>query len=153
MRNTKFIKLVSTDVAFRQFPCHRAIHAPRCQLCMYSGIQPDVQNTNFTKSRISKNWIHTFSWNGHCFWHRVQCAHSLKQFKINMTILVWSDQRELQDAEKDCERKAVGTFPSHSAVNHRPWTKWPPFCQMTFSDAFSWMKRIQFRFKFHWNMF
>ena len=34
-----------------------------------------------------------------------------------------------------------------------PWTKWPPFKQTTFSIALSWMKMIELRFKFHWNMF
>ena len=34
-----------------------------------------------------------------------------------------------------------------------PWTKWPPFWQKIFSHAFSWMKMIEFWFKFHWNLF
>ena len=34
-----------------------------------------------------------------------------------------------------------------------PWTKWPPLWQTTFSNTFSWMKMIKFRFKFHWNLF
>ena len=33
-------------------------------------------------------------------------------------------------------------------LTHLPWTKWPPFWQMTFSNAFLWMKMIEF--KFHW---
>ena len=33
-----------------------------------------------------------------------------------------------------------------------PWKNWPPFWQRTISNAFSWMKMIEFRFKFHWNM-
>ena len=31
--------------------------------------------------------------------------------------------------------------------------KWLPFWQTTFSIAFSWMKIIEFRFKFHWTLF
>ena len=38
-------------------------------------------------------------------------------------------------------------------LTHLPWTKWPKFRQMTFSNAFSWMKIIEFRVKFHWNLF
>ena len=34
-----------------------------------------------------------------------------------------------------------------------PWTKWPPFWQMTFSNEFSGMKMVEFWFKFHWNLF
>ena len=34
-----------------------------------------------------------------------------------------------------------------------PWTKWPLFWQTTISNAFSWMKMIEFRFKVHWNLF
>ena len=34
-----------------------------------------------------------------------------------------------------------------------PWTRWPPFWQTTFSNAFCWMKLIELRFKFHWNLF
>ena len=34
-----------------------------------------------------------------------------------------------------------------------PWTKWSPFGQTTFSNAFSWMKMIEFKFKFHWSLF
>ena len=30
------------------------------------------------------------------------------------------------------------------------WTKWPPFWQTTISNAFSWMKMIEFQFEFHW---
>ena len=32
-------------------------------------------------------------------------------------------------------------------------TKWPPFFQMTSSNAFSWMKMFEFRLRFHWNLF
>ena len=38
-------------------------------------------------------------------------------------------------------------------LTHPPWTRWPSFWQTTFSNAFSWMKLIEFRFKFHWNLF
>ena len=34
-----------------------------------------------------------------------------------------------------------------------PWTKWPPFWQTTFLNAFSWMKKFEFLLKFHWNLF
>ena len=34
-----------------------------------------------------------------------------------------------------------------------PWTKWPPFWQTTYSNAFSWMKMIELQFEFHWNLF
>ena len=34
-----------------------------------------------------------------------------------------------------------------------PWTKGPPFRQTTFSNEFSWMKMVEFRFKLHWNLF
>ena len=39
-----------------------------------------------------------------------------------------------------------------NVLTHLPWTKWPPFWQTTFSNAFSWMKMVEFRFKFHWNL-
>ena len=32
-------------------------------------------------------------------------------------------------------------------------SRWPPFWQTTISNAFSWMKMIEFRFEFHWNLF
>ena len=32
-------------------------------------------------------------------------------------------------------------------------TKWPPFFKTTFSNAFSWMKMLEFRLRFHWNLF
>ena len=38
-------------------------------------------------------------------------------------------------------------------LTHLPWTKWLPFWQTTFWNAFTWMKVIKFRFKFHWNLF
>ena len=34
-----------------------------------------------------------------------------------------------------------------------PWTKWPPYWQTIFPNEFSWMKMVEFRFKFHWNLF
>ena len=33
-----------------------------------------------------------------------------------------------------------------------PWTKWPPFWQTKFSNEFSWMKMVEFRFEFHWTL-
>ena len=33
------------------------------------------------------------------------------------------------------------------------WTKWPLLRQTTISDAFSWMKMVEFRFDFHWKLF
>ena len=39
-------------------------------------------------------------------------------------------------------------------VNSSPrWTKWPPFSQKIFSDAFSWMKSFVFLLKFHLSLF
>ena len=38
-------------------------------------------------------------------------------------------------------------------LTHLPLNKMAPFWQMTFSFAFSWMKMIELRFIFHWNMF
>ena len=32
------------------------------------------------------------------------------------------------------------------------WTKWPPFWQTTFWNAFSWMKMIELCLKIHWNL-
>ena len=34
-----------------------------------------------------------------------------------------------------------------------PWTRWPLFWQTTFSNAFSWMRKHEFRLKFHWSLF
>ena len=34
-----------------------------------------------------------------------------------------------------------------------PWTKWPLVWQTTISNAFSWMKLIEFRSQFHWHLF
>ena len=34
-----------------------------------------------------------------------------------------------------------------------PWTKWPPFSQMIFSDTFSWMKSLVFWSKIHRKLF
>ena len=33
-----------------------------------------------------------------------------------------------------------------SHLSHPPWTKWPPIWQTTFSNAFFWMKMIEFWF-------
>ena len=41
---------------------------------------------------------------------------------------------------------------SHNLVIN-PLTKSPTFWQTTFWNAFSWLKMIEFRFKFHWNLF
>ena len=34
-----------------------------------------------------------------------------------------------------------------------PWTKWSPFRRRHFSNAFYWMKILESRFNFHWNLF
>ena len=38
-------------------------------------------------------------------------------------------------------------------LTYLPRTKWPPFWQTTISNAFFWMKMIEFRFEFVWNSF
>ena len=43
-------------------------------------------------------------------------------------------------------------IPIISHLTHLPWTKWWPFWQTT-SNAFTWMKMIEFGLKFHWNLF
>ena len=42
---------------------------------------------------------------------------------------------------------------SHQSKVIESRTKWQPFLQTTFSNPFSWMKMVGFRFKFHWNLF
>ena len=44
-------------------------------------------------------------------------------------------------------------FHNYQINSSPPWTKWLPFWQTTFSNAFSWMKMIEFKFNFHWNLF
>ena len=48
-----------------------------------------------------------------------------------------------------------GTYAKHGLddLPHLPCTKWPPNWQTTISNAFLWMKMIEFRFEFHWNVF
>ena len=41
----------------------------------------------------------------------------------------------------------AGTWMVNSSAH---WTKWPPLWQTTISNAFSWMKMIEFRFDFYW---
>ena len=47
----------------------------------------------------------------------------------------------------------VDTVALQPCLTHLPWKKWPPFWQTTISNAFSWMKMMEFRFEFHWNLF
>ena len=37
--------------------------------------------------------------------------------------------------------------PLYGLLTHLPWTKWPPFWQLTFSDEFSRMNMVEFRLK------
>ena len=45
------------------------------------------------------------------------------------------------------------TEPSKIKWTHWVWDKMDPISQMTFSNAFSWMKIHEFRVRFHWNLF
>ena len=48
----------------------------------------------------------------------------------------------------------LGKQPQLCFLNSSPlWTKCPPYWQTTISNAFSWMKFIEFPFKSHWNLF
>ena len=38
-------------------------------------------------------------------------------------------------------------------LTHLPSAKWPPIKHTKFSNAFSWMKKIEFWLKFHWKWF
>ena len=38
-------------------------------------------------------------------------------------------------------------------LTHRRWDKMAAILHRTFSNSFSWIKRAEFSFKFHWNLF
>ena len=75
-------------------------------------------------SRAFPIWslIHGLSWSGPVFWFSAGSLARRQQ-------LWW------QACNLTC-------------LTHPPWTKWPPFWQTTFSNAFS--RIIKFRFKLHW---
>ena len=48
---------------------------------------------------------------------------------------------------------AVRSYNAYDITSSPTWTEWSLFWQTTISNVFSWMKIIEFRFNFHWNLF
>ena len=87
---------------------------------------------------------------------------------FNLTVIIWMDHMPIiwsNDCSHGCHIsdphshvKTDGVYNTgYSSETHLdsspPWTKRPPFWQTTFSNAFSWLKILEFRFKIHWNFF
>ena len=62
-----------------------------------------------------------------------------------------------RDAGKSCQWKLIfkdlGTFPRRQWVNTLRPRQMVAISQTTLSIAFSWMKMLEFRLRFHWNLF
>ena len=65
------------------------------------------------------------------------CHHDPQDNTHRMTSTAWQPQGDTH----------------RMTLTHPPWTKWPPFWQTTFWNAFSWMKSFVFLLKFHWILF
>ena len=104
------------------------------------------------------NFHHGLHWKlSFCMWSRNQKSREGKSYLIYLltywfrihpynTIYVYIKTIYCKwRGNDDCRIQIFNSFP--------PWTKWPPFCQTTFSVAFSWVKIVEFRLKFHWNTF
>ena len=50
-------------------------------------------------------------------------------------------------------QETVGTFCEYFHLTHLLLGKMVAISQTTFSSAFSWMKMLELRFNFHWNLF
>ena len=62
----------------------------------------------------------------------------------------------LQMARSDSNREltfSLDMLMDAGYLTHLPQTKWPHHWHTTFSNAFSWTKIMESRFKFHWNLF
>ena len=83
---------------------------------------------------------------------------------ISRQVLLWRHQVALELLHqwevgnwKKCNQEFWSSgsqvFTLSLTLTHLPWIKWPLFWQTTISNAFSWMKIIEFWFEFHWNLF
>ena len=61
-------------------------------------------------------------------------------------ILMWFEKSYMYFCH--IENFAYGENNERSFSNPHPWTKWPPFGQRTFLNAFSWIKSCEFQFEF-----
>ena len=83
----------------------------------------------------------------HYFDHRMRIKLSKTVYSVD---LEWSDitaTMYISLVRCKCKRKSLPIY----LIS--PWTKWPPFWQTTFLNAFSSNKIIKFRFQFHGNLF
>ena len=80
---------------------------------------------------------------------------SFKKMRLKTSSVKWRPCYLGLNVHKDIRR--MYSFWTNMFVNllklNYPQTRWQTFWQMTFSNAFSWMKILEFRFKFHWNLF
>ena len=99
-----------------------------------------------------------------CFQHYTQGVTVLCPFVVILSVLVdlpdtcihtqWSTHEGCgaPNHEKNKAQACAYIFANSVCLIILPSTKWPPFWQ-TFSNAFSWIKMIEFWFKFHSNLF
>ena len=62
-------------------------------------------------------------------------------------------EKELMTMLSTALADQVGAIVSFINLTHLPLDKMAAISQTTFSNAFSWMKMLEFPFKFHWSLF
>ena len=132
---------------------------------LFIGSLSSVKTTACTNPRLGSTGWNTFT----CCWTAPK-RHINKWVRIIPTITVGQRKKVTAVTFFRCPTVTMKRMWSNSASKCHvpwycqlsmgmpdylisPWTKWPTSWQTTISDAFSWMKMIEFKFKFHWNLF
>ena len=99
---------------------------------------------------ISWHWNDTGSWKPSS-WKAKTCLSYVINFMVAdglVTQVAWASSTMVLTC---CSQNHADSSPE--GLTHSGRDKTAAILQMTFSNAFSWMKLIVFLFKFHWNMF
>ena len=103
--------------------------------------------------------VSRYEWNKSDWGKCRRClGHLCNHRSVCMPCIIYSGHGDTERHERLFARLA---YPKISSIDCcvviywliSPWPKWPPFCQTTFSYAFSWMKSFVFWFQFQWSLF
>ena len=105
-----------------------------------------------------------YSWHSFCLVYRLyqyfgnkanqQAEFFYKFYEMSMSTNPASSQTKVSNIPAVLQFFIWSICSSHTKLRLKiltepSWTKWPSFCRTAFSNAFSWIKIIEFRFKCH----
>ena len=116
----------------------------KCQAGIYTGPTIDQIHKSHNATIPYPTMLHS----------KHKCVHFCSEWSIvgYGTGAFWN--LWIRSIDHHCVCKWWEAITRHTGHQHiEAETRWPPWLQTTFSNAFSWMKIVIFQIKFHWSLF